>query len=142
MLIYVAHPLGGDIPGNCASVLRYLAALMRRFPEYTFVLPWVAYVDAGKLLYGDNPDGDQAYRDRCLRDDLLIADRCDAIVLCGPVVSPGMALEWGAWARNSSHVAYRATSIEAIDAATRIGDLVDLTDHMAGRDPATGKVLP
>lgn len=138
MMIYVAHPLGGDIPGNCASVLRYLAALMRRFPEHTFVLPWVAYVDAGRLIYGDNPDGDQAYRNQCLQDDLLIAERCDGIILCGPVVSPGMALEWEA----AGQYTFRAPSLDAIGLEGPIGELADFTDHMAGRDPETGKVLP
>lgn len=93
-MIYVAHPLAGDIAGNCDRAERWLAALMRDNPDETFCLPWVSYVRAGLHLFGStNPDGNKEFRDRCLRDDLRIAAECDGIVLCGPRVSPGMALE-------------------------------------------------
>lgn len=93
-MIYVAHPLAGDIPGNCDRAEAWLAALMRDNPDETFCLPWVSYVRAGRFLFdGDNPDDNKEFRDRCLRDDLRIAAECDGIVLCGPRVSPGMALE-------------------------------------------------
>lgn len=105
-MIYVAHPLAGDVAGNCDRAEWFLAQLMDANPDETFVLPWVSYVRAGYLRPGwnnlsANPDSDQAFRDRCLRDDLSIARNCHGIVLCGPVVSPGMRLEMAACAVSS-----------------------------------------
>lgn len=91
-MIYVAHHLAGDVAGNCDRAEWFLAQLMAANPDETFILPWVSYVRAGLKLF-ESPDGEKAFRDRCLRDDIEIARNCNGIVLCGPVVSPGMQLE-------------------------------------------------
>ncbi len=89
LVFYVAHPLTGDVEGNLARAKRWLRALMEAHPEATFCLPWSVFCELGS-------DDDEAYRARCLRDDVAIAGRCDGIVLCGGRVSAGMLRELGA----------------------------------------------
>jgi len=97
-IVYLAHPLGGDVDANAARARRWLRWLMDTCPQYAFCCPWLPFVDVG---YPDDkrgpgaidPDSMPEYRARCLRDDIAIAARCDGIVLVGDRVSPGMAQE-------------------------------------------------
>jgi len=86
IVAYLAHPLAGDMPGNAARGVRWLAHLQRAEPDIAFVAPWLAYVHAGD-------DNSPRARLRGLRDMTAIAARCDGIVLVGGRISDGMRLE-------------------------------------------------
>ncbi len=102
MLVYVAHPLGGNIDRNVERVKRWLAFLVTREPNVSFVVPWLPYVDVFRSIAGPR-QSDQGHplRDRFMRDNLEIARAIGAtedggIVLCGPRCSTGMGQEWRA----------------------------------------------
>ncbi len=135
MLVYVAHPLGDDIDRNVERVKRWLAFLVVREPDVSFVVPWLPYVDVFRLIAGpQQTDKGHPLRDRFMRDNLEIARACGAsllggIVLCGPRVSTGMRQEM------------RAT----LDAGGWVSDLtmefdplvypLDSLDRVFGRSP-------
>lgn len=95
-LVYVAHPLSGDIAGNAARVRRWLRWLIDREPDVAFTCAWLPYVD---VLDDAVPE----HRARGLRDCLVTAERVNGIVLCGGVISSGMrqelqvVLAFGGW---------------------------------------------
>lgn len=86
-VIYVAHPVSGDVRGNVNRALRWLRWLMERTPGAVFVAPWIEALLAGA------DDSDPVQRERGLRDNLEIIKRCDALVLVGGRVSTGMRIE-------------------------------------------------
>lgn len=88
-VVYLAHPVSGDVLGNMKRARRWLRWLMENEPDTAFCVPWLPLLDVCD-------DASDAERARCLRDDINIAGRCDGIVLCGGRVSNGMSLELGA----------------------------------------------
>lgn len=86
-LLYVAHPVAGDVPANIARALRWLKWLSDGDPSTTYIAPWIA-----ALMAGDD-DSDPAARARGLEHDCRVVRRCDGIVLVGGRVSSGMAVE-------------------------------------------------
>ncbi len=88
VVYYIAHPLGtGETrKENLAKVKRWLAWLMKKYPDVAFCLPWTAMAEA----CGDTPED----HERGLRDDLEILERCDGLVLVGGHMSPGMRVEY------------------------------------------------
>lgn len=74
--------------GNIANAKLWLAWLIRRFPEITFVAPWIATLDGG----GDD-DFDPAARARGLRDCCRTIRVCAGVVHVGGRVSGGMTEE-------------------------------------------------
>lgn len=95
MILYLAHPLGDNVPKNAANAVRWLHLLMEYEPEVSFNCPWLPYVQVYDLHFAKDglPEQDHPFRQRCLRDDVRIAASCDGIVLVGGRVSTGMALE-------------------------------------------------
>jgi hypothetical protein len=89
------------VNANLASARRWLRFLVLN-TDWAISAPWMPYVEA----LGE--DGG-AMRERGLRDDCMMAARCDAIALTGGRISSGMARER--------------------DAAMRVGRaVIDLTD--------------
>jgi hypothetical protein len=84
---YLAHPVAGDVQANVQRALRWLAWLRREEPTACLIAPWLA-----ALLAGED-DTDPAQRERGMRDNLLVAERCDGIVLVGGRISAGMQRE-------------------------------------------------
>lgn len=113
-IVYLAHALGGDVEKNAERAQRWLRALMSAYPGVAFCCPWLPFIFIGS-------DADHPYRERCLLDDVVIAARCDAIVLVGGTVSPGMKLE---------REATRSTG----------GTVLDMTD--LGREPPSPWTCP
>jgi hypothetical protein len=83
---YFAHPLAGNVQENIKRAKRWLRWLMDYEPNVAFCCPWLPFVD---VLDEGRPD----HRRRGLRDDIVIARRCDGIVLCGGRISNGMRME-------------------------------------------------
>ena len=85
-LIYMAHPVAGDVVNNIAKAKTWLRALQDAFPNKCFIAPWITDVE----IYDDaNPAMRAAGLERCR----FTLDRCDAIVMCGSVHSSGMMME-------------------------------------------------
>jgi hypothetical protein len=89
LVLYLAHPLGGDVPGNIARAQRWLTWLRRSFPETTFVAPWISAVLSGE------DDNDPAQREAGLVDACAVIELLHGAVLCGGRMSVGMARERG-----------------------------------------------
>lgn len=89
-VLYVCHPLGGNVASNLQRAMRWLSWLRRSFPETTFVAPWIAAV------LSDEDDADPEQREAGLVDACAVVALLDGVVLVGGLVSDGMALE--AWA--------------------------------------------
>jgi len=93
-LVYLAHPIAGDVQGNIASVLRICREV--HSPD---VIPVVPYIPALQYLNDDSPaeralgmSANKEYFDRRLFDELW---------LCGPRISSGMREEV-VWCRQLS----------------------------------------
>lgn len=89
-LVYMGHPVSGDVDGNVKRALRWLAWLRRMNCQDVIIAPWIA-----ALLAGED-DNDPAQRARGLADCEVAAARCDGIVLVGGEGarrSSGMRLE-------------------------------------------------
>lgn len=75
------------IRANLDRAMRWLDWLRRRFPEVTFIAPWIASILAGA------DDSDPAQREAGMADNFAVIERCDGIVLCGGRISEGMRRE-------------------------------------------------
>ncbi len=123
MLVYVAHPLGDDIDRNVERTKRWLAFLVTREPDASFVVPWLPYVDAYRVLgHGGQSDAGNPLRDRFMRDNLRIAATCGisllgGIVLCGPRISTGMKQELHATLDAGGWVSDLTTAIDPLEAS-------------------------
>ena len=86
-VIYVAHPVAGDVTANLARALRWLHWLSSQNPDDAVIAPWIANIMSGE------DDNDPAARARGLAHDVTVVKRCDCLILCGGRVSQGMAIE-------------------------------------------------
>jgi hypothetical protein len=100
-VVYVAHPVSGNVAANLERARRWLAWLVEIAPEWALAMPWMPYVET--------LDEDR-HRERGLRDDLSMLRRCDGIVLVGGRISAGMAIELEA-ARNAGLWAVDLTAL-------------------------------
>lgn len=88
-LLYLAHPVRGDVPGNLARARRWLRWLRTNaHPEAAIIAPWLLDIE----VLGED-DGDPAQRERALQRCELVAQRCDVVVLVGGRISEGMRRE-------------------------------------------------
>lgn len=85
-LVYLAHPLSGDIPGNLAEAKRWARWIYDHFDDVAVVAPWI--LDA-EILDDTNP----AHRASGLAHGRAVVVRCDEMWCFGPRVSGGMAAE-------------------------------------------------
>ena len=88
-IIYLSHPVGAatdaGVQANLASARAWLGYLIANCPDVAWCVPWLPYLDVLK----DTPTN----RERGLRDDCAMVAMCDAILLVGRSVSPGMMQE-------------------------------------------------
>lgn len=101
---------------NVANAKRWLAWLVRRFSNITFIAPYIASLDGG----GDD-DSVPEQRVRGLRDCCRTVDRCDGVVNVGGRVSDGMLVEMQ-YARVTVDLTYLGRSPPAGDL---VSDVVD-----------------
>lgn len=107
LVVYLAHPVAPSLANlealwqwdnvtderrsemaverNLASARVWLRWLVEH-TDWAVSMPWMPYVETLN-------DATSSHRHRGLRDDCLMAARCDAIILCGGRVSSGMAME-------------------------------------------------
>lgn len=86
-VLYLAHPVAGEVNANVARAGRWLRWLQRRYPQLAFIAPWIADLVSGA------DDADPAQRAQGLRHGCIVAARCDGIVLVGGRVTGGMLAE-------------------------------------------------
>jgi hypothetical protein len=87
-LLYMAHPVRGDIPANAARARRWLRWLYGRFPRDVVIAPWLLELEVVPLA-----DHVEAEREEALLRDQVVVAHCDGIVLVGGRLSHGMARE-------------------------------------------------
>lgn len=85
-VVYVAHPVGSDVPGNIARTKRWLRWLIDKVPNVVWMCPWLPYLD----VLDDKNLEDRTW---AIQADCEIARHCDGIVLVGGRISEGMAAE-------------------------------------------------
>ena len=125
-IIYVAHPVSGDVKANCDKVLQWLRWLTAADPSRIYIAPWVGEVLAHLDL---DPIPDDFY-DRVLSDDEEVVSRCDGILLVGGRMSTGMTRELAA-ARRADKAVFDMTGFSVADDARADRDW---RVSMTGRD--------
>lgn len=87
---YLTHPIGeadanhGQARGtNLANAMDWLKFLVET-TRWVICCPWFVYIAA--------VDG-EFHRSRTLRDQILLLDRCDIVVLTGGIMTPHMVIE-------------------------------------------------
>jgi hypothetical protein len=85
-LVYMAHPVAGDVPGNLAKAKTWLKWLNAAFPDVAFIAPWIVEIQ----IYDDN---DPAQREASLTRICVSVQRCDALIHVGSRISGGMERE-------------------------------------------------
>lgn len=92
IVCYFAHPVGAPTPeevdANLLRAVHWYEWLRKVEPEISFCAPWLV-----ALLMKLDDDRNPAHRARGMRDNIAVARRCDGIVACGGIISPGMRLE-------------------------------------------------
>lgn len=84
-VIYMAHPLSGDIAGN----LERAKAWLRWIEEHHNVAVVASWITECEVWDDNNPD----HRAAGLARDLAVLVRCDELWLVGPRISSGMRAE-------------------------------------------------
>lgn len=85
-VVYVAHPVSGDVEANLTNATMWMAMLLRTYPHVAWVAPWI--LDAQVL-----DDADPEQREAGLVRDQAVVRRADALLLVGGRLSAGMARE-------------------------------------------------
>jgi hypothetical protein len=85
-VVYLAHPVSGDVPGNLARAKRWLRWAQHFMPGAVVIAPWILALDLGM-------EDDDVHRERGLLRDEAVVRRCDVILLVGGRVSGGMCRE-------------------------------------------------
>lgn len=91
-IIYVAHPVSGDVHGNIEKVLKWLRWLTAADPSRIYIAPWVGEVQA----HFDMDPIPADFYDRVLSDDEEVVCKLDGILLTGGRMSTGMKRELAA----------------------------------------------
>jgi hypothetical protein len=86
-VLYLAHPVSGDVPGNLLRARRWLRWAQTAFSSCVVIAPWILALELG------DDDANPEHRERGLARDEAVVARCDAVLLVGGRVSEGMARE-------------------------------------------------
>jgi hypothetical protein len=87
-VLYLAHPVSGDITGNIIRARRWLRFFARHAPSVVVICPWLPDLEVLPLR-DDVPD----QRERGLQRCEAAAALCDGVVLAGGRISEGMRRE-------------------------------------------------
>lgn len=85
-VVYLAHPVSGDVAGNIAKAKKWVRWIEEKFTGIAVVASWITECE---IWDDDNP----AHRAAGFERDLAVLDRCDELWLVGPRVSKGMQYE-------------------------------------------------
>jgi hypothetical protein len=88
-IVYIAHPIGGDVETNLASLRQVIRTINNTEPHTVPFVPYYADVVAMN-------DSDPVQRARGLQNDMAILSRpgiVDELRLYGPAISKGMRAE-------------------------------------------------
>lgn len=86
-LIYIAHPIKGDVEGNCEKVVEICKDIRKEHPDIIPVAPYLAtlqYLDDSKEK--DRVDG-------MYLNDLMLEKCCDQLWVFGTHISEGVQAE-------------------------------------------------
>jgi hypothetical protein len=84
-VIYLCHPVSGDVAGNLANAKLWVRWVEENYPV-AVVASWITECE---IWDDDNPE----HRKAGLARDLAVIERCDAVWLVGGRISSGMAAE-------------------------------------------------
>lgn len=87
-IVYIAHPIGGDIDGNLKDLFRIFRKLNLEYPNIVPIAPYVADV----LSLKDHVQSERA-KGMTNTMALLESGMIDEVWLTGELVSPGMQEE-------------------------------------------------
>lgn len=87
-VLYLAHPVSGDVAANVERGKRWLRWAQRVFSGCAVIAPWMQAIE----VIGDD-DANPEHRERGLRRDEAVVACCDGVILVGGRVSAGMARE-------------------------------------------------
>jgi hypothetical protein len=85
-VVYLAHPVSGDVPGNLARAKRWVRWIESTYPDVAVVAPWIVACEIWD-------DADPAQREAGMMRDLAVIGRCDELWLVGGRLSAGMEIE-------------------------------------------------
>lgn len=85
-VIYMAHPVSGDVENNLKRAKQWVRWLEEHFSDVAVVATWILECE---IWDDDNPE----HRAAGLQRDLAVIERCDELWLVGEKVSKGMAYE-------------------------------------------------
>ncbi len=88
MIIYMAHPVAGDVLRNIENAKIWLNHLARENHGKFFVAPWISWAEA----YPD-ADKDPKTREAVLQNCEWQIGHCDQFWMVGPHISSGMERE-------------------------------------------------
>lgn len=123
-IIYVAHPVSGDVKANCDKVLKWLRWLTEVDPTRIYIAPWVGEV----LAHLDMDPIPADFYDRVLSDDEEIVSRLDGILLTGIGTD-------GPYRRDNGFMKSSGMTRELAAAVLSEGDVFDMR-HFATADEA------
>lgn len=124
-IIYVAHPVSGDVKANCDKVLKWLRWLTEVDPSRIYIAPWVGEV----LAHLDQDPIPADFYDRVLSDDEEVVARLDGILLTGIGND-------GPYRRENGFMKSTGMTREVAAAALSGGVIYDLRQYASAEDAA------
>jgi hypothetical protein len=85
-VVYMAHPVSGDVEGNLAKARVLIRQMEEAFPDVAIVASWITECEIWD-------DANPVERAAGLQRDMAVLARCHELWLVGPHVSGGMAME-------------------------------------------------
>jgi hypothetical protein len=125
-IFYLAHCVGAPtregIEANLADTRLWLKLLVETISDVAFCVPWLPYVEVLD---------ETKHRERGLRDDHIILDRCDGFVMCGPTLSSGVRGELAHYEANCALLGQRPMVVDLIRAGIAPSiEIKDLAAHV------------
>ena len=85
-VIYLAHPVRGDVQNNLAKAKRWVKWATESHPDVAVVASWITECEVFN-------DAEPDQREKALQRDCAVLAKCDEVWLVGGVVSAGMRRE-------------------------------------------------
>lgn len=92
-IVYIAHPIRGDVASNCARIEQILRTIFRQIPGYYPIAPYLHACEMLDDAKEENRDRGLEFDRRCIKSGLV-----DELWVCHDRISDGVMKEI-AWAR-------------------------------------------